>query len=525
MTKAKTVIPDNTWLKASILLAVFVGAYVVPIRAMVSIWWNNGDYSYAFLIPLSAGYLLWDKRKTLHTVPINSSWKILPALILFILFSLYGILGSTGSASITSIPILIMLFAAFCFGVELAKQLIFPLGILVFMVPVPDVVERNLGFYLKSISSKLGGALIGFFDIPVNVRGNIIDLGVTQLQVVDACSGMRYIFALLALGTLYAYFFEKAAWKQIVCIAATIPISILINILRIGMTGILTARYGAGMAEGFFHDFSGWAIFIVAFGFLFLLGRILAFFPPKKYDGKTFDAADNADKALPGGKHGSVNKAFLISALLLLIVGAVSMSTAALPAIHIRGGMEKFPLEFAGWRGQSEVVDPEVVKQSGAEESFSGSYIKSDHSAVSLYMGYRSTAFLSNENFFHSPNVCLPSSGWRTIEESTHVIAGVPSFGEIKVAKMVMDYMGKKSLVYFWFQTKDKTTADKSVNRFHLAMHAIKRDNTHDLFIRPITTLQQGERIEDGEKRLDQFVRDMMAELLLFLKKTQYEKA
>jgi exosortase D (VPLPA-CTERM-specific) len=415
-----------------------------------------------------------------------------------------------------------MLFAAFCFGIDVVKRLIFPLGILVFMVPAPSVVERSLGLYLKGISSKLGGAMIGFFDIPVNVSGNIIDLGVTQLQVVDACSGMRYIFALLALGTIYAYFFEKAVWKQVVCIAATIPISILINILRIGMTGILTARYGVGMAEGFFHDFSGWAIFIVAFAFLFLLGRILAFFPPKNYAGKTFDAAD---KALPAGKHGSVNKAFLTSVVLLLIVGALSMSTMALPAIKIRGGIEKFPLEFAGWHGQAEVVDPETVIRSGAEESFSGFYTKNDHDAVSLYVGYRSTAFLSNENFFHSPNVCLPSSGWRTIEESTHVVAAVPSFGNIKVTKMVMDYMGKKSLVYFWFQTKDKATDDKSVNRFHLAMHAIKRDNTHDLFIRPITALQPGERIEDAEKRLDQFVREMMAELLRFLKDAQYEKA
>jgi EpsI family protein len=335
---------------------------------------------------------------------------------------------------------------------------------------------------------------------------------------------MRYIFALLALGTMYAYFFEKAAWKQVVCIVATIPIAILVNILRIGMTGILTARYGAGMAEGFFHDFSGWAIFIVAFAFLFLLGRILAFFPPRNYAAKTVDAADNVDEALPSGKHGSVNKAFLISVVLLLIVGSLSMSTAALPAIDIRGGIEKFPLEFAGWRGQSETVDPEIVKLSGAEESFSGFYTKNSHDTVSLYMGYRSTAFLSNENFFHSPTVCLPSSGWRTIEESTHVVAGVPSFGKIKVTKMVMDYMGKKNLVYFWFQTKDKTTHDKSVNRFHLAMHAIKRDNTHDLFIRPITTLHPGESIEDAEKRLDQFVRDMTAELLRYLKDTQYEK-
>jgi EpsI family protein len=222
--------------------------------------------------------------------------------------------------------------------------------------------------------------------------------------------------------------------------------------------------------------------------------------------------------------NGSINKAFLTSICLLLIVGALSMSTQALPAIKIQGGLEKFPLEFAGWRGRSEFVDPEIVTLSGAEASFSGFYTKNDHDQVSLYLGYRSTAFLSNENFFHSPNVCLPASGWQTIEESTHVVTNVPAFGNIEVTKMVMGYLGRKSLVYFWFQTKDKATRDKAVNRFHLALHAIRRDNTHDLFIRPITPLQPGERIEVAEERMDEFVREMMTALLQFLKDKQYEE-
>jgi EpsI family protein len=136
-------------------------------------------------------------------------------------------------------------------------------------------------------------------------------------------------------------------------------------------------------------------------------------------------------------------------------------------------------------------------------------------------MCYRSTAFLATENFFHSPTVCLPMSGMEVKEESTHLIAGVPHFTELTVSKMVIESMGDRQLVYFWFQTKDQASYDKNINRFHLAMHAIKRDNTHDLFIRPITPIGRAETIESAEKRLDEFVREMMGSLFKFLEEKQ----
>jgi exosortase D (VPLPA-CTERM-specific) len=514
----------KTWLKASILLICFIGAYWIPLKAMVSIWSENEDYSYGFLIPVTSGYFLWENRKSLKDIPVNSSWTVLPILVFFVLLSMYGTLGSSGNISMFAIPILILLFVSFCFGIAAVKRLILPLGFLVFMVPVPSIIERYIGLHLKAIASVAGGAIIRFFNIPVNVYGNVIDLGITQLQVVDACSGMRYVFALLALGVIYAYFFEKVTWKRVVTVLSTIPISILINALRIGIAGILTDKYGVKMAEGFFHGFSGWALFLVAFAFLFLMGKVLSLFPPQN----AFKAPLNVDEhALPTPMetvYGNMNKAFLVSVALLLVVGLLSLSTTVLPAVKIRGGLVAFPLEFSGWRGQFQLVDPEIVVESGAEESFSGFYAKGDRDSVSLYLGYRSTAFLANKNFFHSPTACLPSSGWNVLDESTHVITNVPFWGDVTVAKMVVENLGNKELVYFWFQTKDKTTPDKNINRLHLTFHSIRRDNTHDLFIRPIASVQIGESIEEAEKRMDQFVREMMQVLMSFLRERQYEE-
>jgi exosortase D (VPLPA-CTERM-specific) len=503
------------------LAVLFLFAYWIPLRAMVFTWWENEDYSYGFLIPLVTAYLFWEKRHVLKKAQVKSAWIVLPLLIFFVLLSIYGILGSSGNISMPAIPILIILYAAFCYGIQIVKRLILPLGFMVFMVPVPAVIDRTIGLYLKAISSKLGGAFIGLFNIPVHVSGNVIDLGITQLQVVDACSGLRYMFPLLAIGVLYAYLFERVAWKRILCVVMTIPIGVLTNAFRIGITGILANSYGPEVAQGFFHGFSSWILFLVAFAFLFLLGWILRFISPENREKKPGEPEEMVYPEAPGAGQ---RKAFYTSVSLLLIVAVLSLSTKALPAVKIKGGIESFSLTFAGWQGRAELVDPEIVIKSGAEESFSALYRNSTQDVVSLYIGYRSTAFLSNENFFHSPTVCLPASGWEEKETVTHLVKDVPLFGNITVTRMIIERMGARELVYFWFQTKDKATHDKNINRFHLTLHALTRDNTHDLFIRPIMPMNKGETVEDAEKRLDQFVREMMAEMLKFLKEKQVKE-
>lgn len=509
---------EDMRIQASMLAFLFIAAYWVPLKAMVSIWYNNEDYSYGFIIPLVTAYLLWEKRFVLKNIQAQSTWFIFPLLFLFVLLSIYGILGSSGNVSMPAIPLLAILFAAFCYGTQMTKQLILPLGFMFFMVPVPPIIERTIGLYLKSISSKLGGAFIDLFNVPVHVSGNVIDLGVSQLQVVDACSGLRYLFPLLAIGILYAYIFERITWKRILCVLITIPIGVLTNAFRIGITGIMVNIYGPGMAEGFFHGFSGWILFMFAFVFLFLFGWILRIICPESREKKTSEHQELIDLKTPAAGQ---SKAFYTSVVLLLAVAALSLSTKVLPAMKIQGGIESFSLAFAGWHGQAEFVNQDIVIKSGAEESFSAFYQNSRQEVVSLYMGYRSTAFLSNENFFHSPTVCLPSSGWEEKETVKHLINNVPFFGSIAVTRMIIERMGDKELVYFWFQTKNKATHDKNINRFHLTMHALNRDNTYDLFIRPITPLKKGESVEDAEKRMDQFVREMMGELLKFMKEKE----
>lgn len=513
--------PMNPAVQAAILALAFVAAYFVPFSSLYNTWMTNGDYSYGLLIPLISLYFIWERKHILAITPVRPCWPVLPVLVLFVLLSIYGILGSSGNISRPALPVLIILFIIFCFGVQIFKKAALGICFLIFMIPLPEVLDRTIGVFLKSLSSQMGGLFLQALGYSVHVSGNVIDLGVTQLQVVDACSGLRFLFPLIALGVVYGYFFEKVLWKRVACVLITIPIAILTNVLRIGIAGILTYNYGTVMAEGFFHDFQGWAIFMVSLVFLFIFSLILRFFFPGKIKGEAYDSLPaEAAVSLPKGNM----TAFIVSLLLLLVVGVLTLNTKALPPVKIKGGVESFPVAFNGWRGEARPVEKEIIEASGAEESFNGVYQNAAGQVVSLYMGYRSTAFLENENFFHSPTVCLPSSGWKTVRQSTHIIKDVPVFGTLTVTEMLMEAMGEKNLVYFWFQTKDRATHDKNINRFHLALHAIQKDNTHDFFIRPITQIGKQETIEAARDRMDGFVQEMMKTLDGFLKQNQYEE-
>ena len=473
------------------------------------------------IIPFVAAYLLWEKRKSIADVPIRSSWKAFPLLVALVLLSVYAILGSSGNVSRPAVPFLVILFVVFCFGADLARRLALPLGFLVFMVPLPDVLDRTLGVFLKSVSTRLGGEFIRLFGYPVHVSGNVIDLGVNQLQVVDACSGIRFLFPLVALGILYAHFFVREKWKRWACVFATFPIAILTNCLRVGITGILTNVYGTKAAEGFFHAFSGWAVFMVSLVLLFLFDRALRFFPSRAEAPDHLHGTISPDSGFVEPGHANIDKAYIVSVALLSVVAVLGFSTKAMPAVKVRGGIGTFPSVFSGWQGSADVIDPETVRLSGAEEAFNGRFRNGSAEEVDLFLGYRGSAFLENENFFHSPTVCLPAQGWEVVRTSTRLVRGIPRFGTMTVTEMVMNSGGSAHLVYFWFQTKDKVTHDKDINRFHLALHALRRDNTHDLFIRQMTPIRAGEKVENAEKRMDRFAMEMMEALLAFLEERQ----
>ena len=313
-----------------VILSVFMIGYL-PVFEKLLVRWEAGDNSYCYLIVPLFLYLLYDireKRKekreksTDKTSEIRSQksegrgfafgefswniWGLLP-VILSVLLIIVGELGSVETLLYTGLwgcisGLFIMLYG------QRVRQLIFPFLILLFMVPLPPFINRILTFNLKLAASKLSVAMLRFTGVVVSRDGNIIDLGISQLQVVDACSGLRYLMPMILTALLVGYFFigakpngedrfigakpndedrfigakpnsedrfigakpngedrfNKKLWQKIVLVLMVVPLSIFVNAIRIWITGMLTVKGYEKFAQSFFHDFSGWLIYMIA---------------------------------------------------------------------------------------------------------------------------------------------------------------------------------------------------------------------------------------------------------------------
>ncbi len=517
---------NRAYIAMILLFASFLFYYFWTLQALFHIWLTNDDYSYGFLIPSVSAYLIYERRRLIAKTVTSSNWIGFIPFMVFLLVGLYGILGSSPSAVQPTIPLVLLSTVLLCFGYGMLKILLFPLAYLIFMVPLPTLIQSQIGLPLKLLSTEFGALILHMVGISVFVEGNIIDLGITQLQVVDACAGLRFLLPLLALGSIFAYFFERFWWKQAVLVVATVPIAVVTNGIRIAITGILSSRYGSEIAMGFFHSFSGWIVFIFAFVLLFLFH----FFVLKRIHFQEHAVADSVASPIEesNGEERDVGLRWkllpvIVCSVSFVLLGTIGYSTGALPAINIKGGMSSFPLTIGQWQGKEEPMDSEIIRLSGAQQAMNVAYTMRDRGTVDLYIGYRNSPFVESENFFHSPEVCLPSAGWRANELGTHTIRNIAFFRSLTVAKMVIEKPGDRQLVYYWFQTKNRVSHGVNVNRLHLAVHAIKRDNTYDLFIRPITVISPNETLDHAQERMDSFVREMMPVLLKFLKDNQYE--
>ena len=265
-----------------LLAGSFAFLYQNVIAKLVNDWYIDENYSHGFLIVPIALFFMWERREKLKgALPSPSSWGILIVLVSMGLL-LAGILGSVLFLTRISILGTISGSILFLYGRNHLKVLILPLAFLLLMIPIPSIIFYQIAFPLQLLASRFGEMALLAFQIPVLREGNVIHLATTSLEVAEACSGIRSLISLLTLGIIYGYFTDSRIWVRIALAIGTIPIAIAANAIRVAGTGIAANFYGAEAAQGFFHTFSGWIIFIAAFIMMFMLHRIIVLIMPKE---------------------------------------------------------------------------------------------------------------------------------------------------------------------------------------------------------------------------------------------------
>ena len=248
--------------------------YAPAVTSLASDWMHDENMGHGFFVPAVVGYILWQEKDELKKIQPRTSWW---GLLVVLLGAAQSIVGTLGVELFLSRSALIVTLAGavwFLGGTALLEKLAFPLFLLCFMVPLPTLVYNSLTFPLQMLASRLAADALQILGIPVLREGSVLTLPNRDLNVVEACSGIRSLLSLTFLALVYGYFFEKKTWIRWVLFVATVPIAILANGSRVAITGILS-QIKPELADGFFHESTGWVIFMIALGFLLVFHRAL----------------------------------------------------------------------------------------------------------------------------------------------------------------------------------------------------------------------------------------------------------
>jgi exosortase len=259
-----------------VLATLLGGLYWWIARDMVVNWWEDPNYSHGFLVPVFSGYLVWLKRDELRSIRPQPNWGGLLVLLTGIAVLILGVVGAENFLMRSSAIVVLAGLLLFHLGTKALQSIAFALAFLIFMVPLPQIIFNAVAFPLQTLAAESATTVLDFLGIPVLRDGNVIHLSRISLGVSEACSGIRSLISLLALAVAWAYLSLPGLAAGAALVIAAVPITIVANTSRIVITGLIAHWFGIQYAEGFFHSFSGWVVFLVACGCLLATHRLIS---------------------------------------------------------------------------------------------------------------------------------------------------------------------------------------------------------------------------------------------------------
>jgi exosortase len=260
------------WIALAILFGGTLAVFWPILPELWTIWWEDSNNSHGLLVPLMVAYLVWIKRERLRDLPIRPSLWGLGLLVFALLLYLFGLRVNLALPARVAMVLSVSGLVWWNFGTAVARCLLFPLAFLGLMIPVPDSLTGLFTFPLQLFASSVSASLIAVLGIPVLQEGTMLYFANASLEVAEACSGIRSMVSYLTLGLLFTHLGgDRMGWvRKIILLMSTIPLALIINIVRLAGTGILAAYFGSRAARGFLHEFSGFVVF--GLGFLILAG-------------------------------------------------------------------------------------------------------------------------------------------------------------------------------------------------------------------------------------------------------------
>jgi exosortase len=272
--------PPMLW-QTAVIGGLLLWLYLPTLSHLVGQWWSDPNFSHGFFVPLFSAFVIWQERSRLTGIALRPTWWGIPFLGVGLCLLVLGQMGAELFLSRLSLLIVLAGLIILFLGWSFFRALLFPWAFLFLMIPIPAIVFNLVTFPLQLLASKVASVTLPWMGVPVLREGNVILLPAMALEVAEACSGIRSLMSLATLAVIYGYLMERRTAVRVFLALASVPIAVAANSLRIVGTGLLVQYWDPEKAQGFFHEFSGWLIFMVSLVMLYLLHRIVRIIWPE----------------------------------------------------------------------------------------------------------------------------------------------------------------------------------------------------------------------------------------------------
>jgi exosortase D (VPLPA-CTERM-specific) len=481
-------------------LAAIPFLYAPALHNLWQRWLTETEFSHGILIPFLSAYVIYDRWGDLKRGAGRGSVAGVVLIAVAVVMLLLGEISALFAAKQVSFVLLLLGVAYAYLGKRCGAMLTAPILMLLFAIPPPYFIEAILTSRLQLLSSELGVIFIRWMDIPVFLSGNVIDLGAVQLEVVEACSGLRFLYPLMSIGFIVAYFYQAHIAKRLLIFFSTVPITILMNSVRIALTAILVEQYGQVVVEGTVHDAEGWLTFagclLLLFGEIWLLERVTT----KR---SLIDVLSVKPKLQQESSSGGVtiHTPIVYSAVALLLVAGISLHTLSriqqsiAPETHLA----LFPHQLDAWRAQPAPIDSEVARKLQFSDHLMLNFNHPDHiEPINLYVAFYANQ--RNGESPHSPRVCIPGGGWEIETFERITLKGIP------MNRTVIVREGQKLLVYYWFAERGTLIANEYYKKWLLLQDFVRTGRSDGALIRVSMPVVDAEHMERSEEKIANFI-------------------
>jgi len=488
--------------------------------------WQLPEYSHGPLIPVLSGVLF---LRQLKEYPIDTSakknrWPGVVLALFALAFASLGILANIDDIVAYGLILWVGGLLLVSFGWTTGKHFWPGVVHLVYMLPLPGVIYYKTTNALQYVSSELGVWFLRLLDVPVFLDGNIIDLGVVKLHVAEACSGLRYMFPIMSFSYIFATLYRGPVWHKVTLLLAAVPIAIVMNSIRIAVAGIIVQHYGDAWLEGFTHFFEGWVIFLVCIVILFGLAWLMLFLHP---DRPTLTEALDLETTGLGTQMMRLQYVMPSKALITVAVAGM-LSFLALQTLPERGGMAPardsfalFPRSLDTWsqRGGRQFLEPEIAQVLGADDYHQITLTKASAAQdVGLFMAWYDD---QSQGGVHSPEICLPGSGWEIAWlERSDITSVMNTDTPFLINRAIIQKGETRMMVYYWFQQKERRIAWDFAAKYYLMIDGITTGRTDGALVRLTTPMAPGESDAVAEARLQEVLKEIQTPLPRFIPTT-----